>query len=199
MNLIQRLVLFLFIVGIPLCGWCQSKASVSSRLKVDRVTARLNSLRWQGKAFGVRESRQENDQQYNVSSWFNARFITYLPYPAYSSQQVITDRLTQLVVSQWLHISHVPTTVGIYNLSDSTTHPGLLMNVRYDIREGGDAVSDPYYLSGDADNWIQIITYDLKSEIITGAFNLKLTTQTGKVAYFKRGRFKIRLVYEFIY
>lgn len=192
-------MLFLFVGGIPICGWCQPKASVSSRLKVDRVTALLNSSRWQGKAFGVRESRQDNNQKYKASSWFDAGFLTYLPRATYSSQKVITDSLTQLVVSQWLHISHIPTTAGRFNLSDSTTRQNLQIEVRYEVRGGEDAISDNYYLSQAANNWIQIIKYDLKNDIITGAFNLTLTNQTGKVAYFKNGLFKIRMIYELIY
>lgn len=195
MLFIDRLILSLFIVLIPLCGWCQSKAPANSRLKRNRVTALLNNSRWHGEAFGGRDSWHEG-RKYSVPNWFDAGFIADSPRATYSSQKVITDTLTQLLVRQWLHINHIPVTTGMYNLSDSTTRQNLQIKVKYDIMEGEDVISNSYYLSQGSNNWIQILKYDLKSEMITGAFNLKLINQSGRVAYFKNGVFKIRMIYE---
>lgn len=196
MSSVDRIVLLLIAVALPFCGWCQSKASSINRLRSEHVTALLNNSHWQGKAFGVRDSWQDKNKKYRASDWFGASFVTYSPRVTNLPKKVITDSLTQLVVSQWLHVSHIPIAVGRYHLSDSTQE-NLRLKVRYDILEGGDAISDSYYPSQNFDNWIQIIKYDLKSEIITGTFNLKLVNQTNEVAHFKSGIFKIRMVYEF--
>lgn len=196
MHLIGRLILTLLVIITHLQGWCQSVNPTVSRLKLDRVTSRLNNSRWYGKAFASRESKQMNNQEYKVSTWFDASFIAYQPRNAHSSSKAITDTLTQLVVSQWLSISHIPIMPGRYNLADSTTRQQLQIKVQYDLLDGGDAISDSYYLSDSPDNWIQILAYDPKREIITGAFNLRLTSKSGKIADFKNGIFKVRTVYE---
>jgi hypothetical protein len=195
MTLGKRLLLMLFVLIMPCYGWCQSRApkNGSSRFKTDSVTAFLNDSIWHGRAFASRESWKTEKGTYETPNHFYVSLLIYKPYTTYTSD---TSTITRLVVSQWLSLNHIPTTIGTFNLSDSTVRKKLQIEARYDLLEGGDAISDRYYLSQSNGNWIQIIRYDSKGEIVTGAFALKLINSSGKTVHFTNGLFKAKVVYE---
>ena len=188
-------VLILFVLMVPSYGWCQSKIAknVTSGLKTDSVIAFLNDSTWHGRAFASRESRKTGKGTYETSNDFYISLLTNNLYTTYTSD---TTTATQLFPSQWLSIEYAPTTNGMYNLSDSTVRQKLRIKVRYDLLVGGDAISDSYYLSGSTNNWIQIVKYDPKEEIVVGAFTLRLINRSGKIAHFTSGLFKAKVVYE---
>lgn len=191
----KQSVLILFVLMVPSYGWCQPRIvkSITSRFKTDSVIAFLNDSTWHGRAFASRESRKTGKGTYETSNDFYISLLTNKPYTTYTSD---TTTATQLFPSQWLSLEHVPTTVGTFNLSDSTVRQKLGIKVRYDLLVGGDVVSDSYYLSNSNNNWIQILKYDLKEEIVVGAFTLKLINRSGKTAHFTNGLFKAKVVYE---
>jgi hypothetical protein len=166
--------------------------NVSSKFKTDSVMAFLNNSAWHGRAFASRESWETRKGLSKTPNYF---YISLLAYTPYTSNTTTT---TRLVASQWLSFGHIPTTVGTYNLSDSTVSQKLQIKVRYDLLEGGDAISDSYYLSGSNNNWIRIIHYDSRKEIVTGAFTVRLINGSGEIVHFTNGLFKTRVVYEFI-
>lgn len=192
----KRSVLILFLLIAPSYGWCQSRMpnNISSKFGTDSVTAFLNDSTWHGRAFASRESWKTKEGTYKTPNYFYVSLLTHVPYTTYTSDTTTT---TQLVASQWLSLSHIPTTIGTFNLSDSTVRQKLQIETRYDLLEGGDAVIDSYYLSQSNNNWIRIIQYDAKKEIVTGAFTLRLINRSGKIIHFTNGLFKARVVYEF--
>jgi hypothetical protein len=195
MALGKRSALMLFVLIMPSFGWCQSKMpeNVASRFKTDSVTAFLNDSAWHGRAFVSRESWKTEKGAYKTPGHFHVSLLTYIPYKTYTSD---TTAISQLIVGQWLSFSNIPTTAGVFNLSDSIVRQKLQIEVRYDLLEGGDAISDSYYLSQSNNNWIRIIQYDPKKEIVTGAFTLRLINRSGKIVHFTNGLFKARVVYE---
>ena len=184
-------MLMLLILSTHSYSWCQS--GISSKFKTDSVIAFLNDSSWHGRAFASRESWEIKKGTSKTPNYLNISLLTYTPYTTYTSDTTTT---TRLVASQWLSFDHIPTTVGMYNLSDSTVRQKLQIKVRYDLLEGGDAISDSYYLSQSNNNWIRIIHYDLKKEILTGAFTVRLINDSGKIVHFTNGLFKAKVVYE---
>jgi hypothetical protein len=195
MVLDKRSALVLFVLIMPSYGWCQPETleNVSSKFKTDSVTAFLNDSTWHGRAFASRESWKTKEGTYKTPNYFYINLLSYVPYTTYTSDTTTT---TQLVAGQLLSLDHIPTSVGTFNLSDSTVRQNLQIKVRYDLIEGGDAISDSYHLSQSNNNWIRIIRYDSKEGIVTGAFTLKLINRSGKVVHFTNGLFKARVLYE---
>jgi hypothetical protein len=188
----KQLILILFILVIPFFSWCQSKTpiiiSATLKPKLDSVIALLNDSAWHGKA---RILRLEESKKL---SRVDANFLTYSPYTTYSSHGEIIDTMTQLVPNQWLNINNMPLTVGMYKLSALNNGQSLKIRVRYDLFEGGDAISNSYFLKRDDDNWIRITKYDSKTGVLTGAFELKLIGRSGEIAHFKNGIFKAKIL-----
>ena len=185
----------LFVLIVPSNGWCQSKMPehVGGRFKTDSVTAFLNDSTWHGRAFASRQSWKTKKGTCETPNHFDVSLLAYKPYTTYTSD---TTTITRLVASQWLSLSHIPITKGTFNLSDSSIRQKLQIEARYDLLEGGDAISDSYYLSGSTNNWIRITRYDSKKEIVTGEFTLRLINRSGKIVHFTNGLFKARVVYE---
>lgn len=195
MALGKRLTFIWFVLTMPAHGWCQSTRleRLASRFKPDSVIAFLNDSTWHGRAFTSRESRKTEKGTNELSNHFYISFLTYKPYTTFTSDSTTT---TQSVVSQWLSLSHVPITTGTFNLSDPTIGPALQLEARYDLLEGGDSVSDSYHLAQSTNNWIRIIRYDSKKELLTGAFSLRFINRSGRIVHFTNGLFKARVVYE---
>lgn len=193
MLLVRLLIVSLLIVIGPWQAWCQSKTTAFNRLRLDRAVSQLNGSRWYARAFAVGESTWISPQKYEVSTWFDASFLTYRPHRDYTSPRVVKDSTTQ---SLYLKISHLPMTSGKFNLSDSTAYQHSQIRVRCDLLQGDSVVKDSYYLAPNSKSWIQIAKYDRKNEVMTGTFNLKLVNKSGEVIDFKKGIFKVRMVYE---
>ncbi|WP_157816025.1 hypothetical protein [Spirosoma pollinicola] len=178
----------------PFCGQCQSKALVINQLQTDSVTALLNDINWHGKALASQESWRFSNQKQKIKPWFDIGFVVYSPYV--TSSDGITH-VTHILPSQFLSISHLPTTTGTFDLSDLIINQRLKIKVEYELIEGGDGITNRYVLSKSTDNWIKIIRYDPKTKLVIGAFNLELIGRSDEVAHFKNGVFKVRMTDEF--
>ena len=191
---VKQLLLLLYIIVIPFCGQYQPKTLVINQLQADSVTALLNDMNWHGKALASQESWRFRNQQHKTKPWFDIGFVVYSPYV--TSYDGITH-VTHILPSQFLSISHLPTTTGTFDLSDLNTNQRLKIKVEYELIEGGDGITNRYVLSKSTNNWIKIVRYDPKTKLVIGAFNLELIGRSNEVAHFKNGVFKVRMTDKF--
>jgi hypothetical protein len=175
-------------------------AIVKGQFKLGSVTALLNDSAWYGKAHTSRRSWKV--KKHKKSNWFDVSFLTNIPHSKYSftldytSHQAAFDTSINWIPTQWLSFNNVPLAVGMYKLFNSSSRQDPVVEARYDLLEGGDAISDSYHLKKDDNNWIQIIKYSSITGIVVGRFELKLMSQSGKTAHFRRGSFKAKIVAE---